>query len=72
MMDIEDYRDSDDFYKVPRGQEERNFNNRELLDVLEQTNFYCGLTDAQKRTFASIYEEDQVAKIQKIDLKKGY
>ena len=50
------YQNSDKFYQVPDGQEERNFNNHKLQRVLEQTNFYSGLTDTQKRQFASIYE----------------
>ena len=29
------YQKSDKFYKVPEGQEERNFNNPKLLQVLE-------------------------------------
>ena len=43
-----------------------------MLQVLEQTNFYNGLTDTQKKQFASIYEKEQVIEIEKIDIKKGY
>ena len=50
------YQNSDKFYQVPDGQEESNANNHVLQQVLEQTNFYSGLTDTQKRQFASIYE----------------